>query len=540
MKKQDKRQYPEDLWEVGNQPEETDDGAQITLGPRARIKARRTVDQRFNSLTISKGPQLFVDYRFIQPGSLHWVNPATGDIYPLHCRDEEGPIDARAVPVDIPQGVRIVAWKAGRSEPFPIDEENGALVPGVRIFQYQGKYISWNKEKNGGIAYMESDDGWTWKNKAVCSADLSVNPEASELHGEYATFIDPSAPDSERFKLIYRASPRGAEHREFRKRVLEEHSRTRPDDIDPVVALYKGKFSAMYGAVSADGIHWKGIKGPQIIQFSDTINVITWDDTLEQYVWYERNNWFFGRRCVGISLTSDFGVLPAPQMLLKPSLEDDLSDDWYTNSKTVYPGTRDYHFLFPARYNRRSEGCDLILFSSPDGFEWSRVPGGPVLETGNPGSWDGGCIFGGLDLLTLGPDTVGLPFMGHLFPHKYPRNRHTMKSRVAYALWDRERLASLKAVGEGHFTTFPLLFEGRKLRLNLMTILSGEVKVEAADQKGKALPGRSFDDADPVTGDLKDHIVTWKGEEDLGHAEGQTVILRFSMRDAELFAFELL
>ena len=184
MKKQDNRQYPEDLWEVGNQPEATDDGAEIVMGPNARIKARRTVDRRFNALNLSKGPQLFVDYRFIQPGMLHWVDQTSGEIYPLNCKDEEGTINARAVPVDIPQGVRIVAQKAVKSDPFPTVEESGALVPGIRIFQHQGRYISWNKEKNGGIAYLESDDGWAWKTKASCSVDLSVNPEAAELRGE--------------------------------------------------------------------------------------------------------------------------------------------------------------------------------------------------------------------------------------------------------------------------------------------------------------------------------------------------------------------
>ena len=538
MKKKEGAHVPEDLWAVDNKAEATDDGAQITLGPYARIKARRTVDQRFNALKLAKGPQLFVDYRFIQPGMLHWVNKA-GETYPLYCGDIDEPIDARAIPIDIPQGVRIVSMKAKKSDPFPPEEDSDAVVPSATIYHHQGRYISWKKEGEGNIAFLESDDGWTWKKKADCQADLSVNPEAPDLHGEYAPFIDPAAPDDERFKLIYRASPRGPEHSEFRKRILEEHSRTRPDDIDAVAALYRGKFSAMYGAVSADGVNWKGVKGPQIIQFSDTRNVITWNETLKAYVWYERNNWFYGRRCVGISISGNFEIFPAPQMLLKPSLEDDLSDDWYTNSKTSYPGTRDYHFLFPARYNRLSEACDLILFSGPDGFEWNRVPGEPVLDTGEPGTWDGGCLMGGVDLVQLGPDTVGLPYTGYLYPHKYPRNRHTMKARTAYATWDKERLAGLDAPGEGHFTTFPLDTAGRKLRLNLKTIRSGELLVEVADKKGDPLPGRSFADADPVAGDLKDHIVTWKGRSDLGHKDGDFFILRFRMRSARLFAFEI-
>ena len=47
-------------------------------------------------------------------------------------------------------------------------------------------------------------------------------------------------------------------------------------------------------------------------------------------------------------------------------------------------------------------------------------------------------------------------------------------------------------------------------------------------------------DCVPLAGDETDRIVAWKGGEDLGHRDGQPVTLRFRMRSASLFAFELI
>ena len=208
--------------------------------------------------------------------------------------------------------------------------------------------------------------------------------------------------------------------------------------------------------------------------------------------------------------------------------ESDLpaTDDWYTNSKTVYPGTDEHHLMFPALYHHADDTSELRLFSSPDGIVWSEAPGDPVLSPGAPGSWDGGCVFGGLDLIPLDGDRLGLPYAGHLYPHKYPRNRFTFRSQIAYARWPVGRLGALEAPEEGRFTTLPLVFKEDKLVLNLQTKQAGYVLVEVADRKGQPLTGRSFEEADPIVSDFMDRTVTWKGETDLKRKPGQAVLLR--------------
>ena len=67
--------------------------------------------------------------------------------------------------------------------------------------------------------------------------------------------------------------------------------------------------------------------------------------------------------------------------------------------------------------------------------------------------------------------------------------------------------------------------------------MTGYVQVEALVD-GKVLPGRSFAECDPLTGDSLDRPVTWKGQTDLGHKDGQAVALRFRMRNADLYGVE--
>ena len=75
--------------------------------------------------------------------------------------------------------------------------------------------------------------------------------------------------------------------------------------------------------------------------------------------------------------------------------------------------------------------------------------------------------------------------------------------------------------------------------MNLQTKHAGRVLVEVADRQGRPLPGRTFDDADPIAGDHLDRPVTWNGDSYLNKNPDQPVLLRFRLRAAKLFAFNL-
>lgn len=513
------------------------------LGVKAKANLRRMGYPWMigNDLRVPPGPRLLLDWHYVLCGEIGVAGPywGTAEDSPLPLRlwqSEEWrdrPVDARYFPRDVAQGVRIVAEEAEKLDPFPPERP-----PGRMIILDEGTYRTWCWPHEGSedqsISHAESRDGLDWDDPAPCSFDWSASPglEGTERP---EIFLDPSAPEEERFKMFFRDGIPGGE--EGKQKVVDEYLRTRPDDIHPLHENFE-YVSAMWGAVSPDGIHWKGLPGPLALHYSDTTNVAYYDEQLERYVWYARCNWYYGRRCIGRAETPDFRRWPGPEMLVWPDAGAHPADDYYTNSKTVYPGSSDQHLMFPSLYHHYDDTSELRLFSSPDGIVWSEVPGGPVLTSGRPGTWDGGCVFGGGNLIPLSGDRVALPYGGYLYPHKYPRNPQSFKTQVAYAVWSRGRLGAIEAQEEGRFTTNPLVFEGRRLVLNHRTAHAGHVLVEVADRKGEALPGRSFAEADALAGDSLGDTVTWNGTGDLGAEPGQPVMLRFRLRATRLYSFE--
>ena len=81
------------------------------------------------------------------------------------------------------------------------------------------------------------------------------------------------------------------------------------------------------------------------------------------------------------------------------------------------------------------------------------------------------------------------------------------------------------------------MFEGDRLELNYATSAVGSVKVEIQDAEGRARPGFGLDDCPEKYGDEIDGVVRWAGGASPGSLAGQTVRLRFVLKDADLYAF---
>jgi hypothetical protein len=100
-------------------------------------------------------------------------------------------------------------------------------------------------------------------------------------------------------------------------------------------------------------------------------------------------------------------------------------------------------------------------------------------------------------------------------------------------------LASLRAgFTGGEFVTHPLTFTGQKLMLNFSTSAAGGIQVEIQDADGKPLPGYALSDCREVIGNEIARAVTWTGGSDLTALAGQSVRLRFALRDADLYALQ--
>ena len=474
---------------------------------------------------------LFTDWRDVYCGRIHWQT-AEGETFGVG-NPPEPQVDMHGVPVGLPHGIRLAAQPARKSG--PVDGWKGW----GRIIHDGERYRSWYFEINGVsklgsgspaharppesvvICAVESEDGFDW-----------TEPQRGEIsiHGHkgfdgVTFFVDPSAPEEQRYKFVYCA---GLDEGVCRPQV-EEYLRRPPRHRDSRIS--EERAYGMFAAVSPDGLRWTALPEPIMLHPSDTDTTVLWDEALGKYVMYTRM-FRDGRRWVGRAEADDFTHWGPVEPIIWPRLDDPPDYDFYLNGYTRYPGLPEYQLMFPMVWQRYTERSVVRLYSSADGIAWSQVPGGPVIVPGGPGEWDSEFLGSGKDLMPFGPDRVAAPYSGTPYPHKYPRWPAVWEAwQMGWAWWERDRICALVADREGEFRTGPLVPAGRELRLNCRTPLGGEIRVGV-----EGVEGRSAEDCAPVVGDGFSLPVSWGGQSDVG--VGEDVVLHFKMRAAELFAFE--
>jgi len=477
---------------------------------------------------------LFFDLRDIECGRLSWQS-AEGTAYGV-ANPPLPQVELHALPQRIPHGIRFAAQPASKAGPMQ-------EYPGWgRIIRDGGCYRAWYLEINGHsklgsgcaayadppdrveICCAESDDGFQWQVAHRCPIQV---PGQSGFDG-ITFFVDPRAPPSERYKFVYCARfPRGM-FDEALEAYLSRPARHRD------WRLSEERRSGMFAAVSGDGLDWHALGEPLTFHASDTDTTVLWDERIERYVMFTRLM-RDGRRWIGRAEAEHFHHWGPVQPVVWPRLDDPPDYDFYLNSYTRYPGLPAFQLMFPMVWHRYTERSEVRLYSSDDGEVWHQVPGGPVLEPGEPGDWDAEFIGGGKDLVPFGHDQVAIPYSGTRFPHKYPRWPAVWDAwKQGWALWPKDRVCALRADREGEFWTVPVVPAGRSLRLNLRAPMAGEIRVGL-----EGVEGRSLEACDPLVGDHATKTVTWGGDADIGAGDGQAVSLHVRLRCADLFAIYL-
>jgi hypothetical protein len=185
---------------------------------------------------LSPGLHLFTDWRFIDSGLPSYIDEE-GKAVSVKGDGQLRPV--RYQGVNVPHGIRIVAEKPVKSVPI-----EGSI--GASVIYDGGRYRSWS-----GANYSESDDGFHWRkpafpNEPTAGDRNSLFFNRTGIHGP-GVFIDPLAPDDERYKMIY-WSELGSHREEFRSQLYEKYKRERPYEIDPVFEV-RGRIDALFGAV---------------------------------------------------------------------------------------------------------------------------------------------------------------------------------------------------------------------------------------------------------------------------------------------------
>ena len=513
-----------------------DSNQAFTLPERAAIYAYGYHGRAYK---LDAGPHLFVDWRYVYPGRSRYTYQGRGipRDRPAEYTSEINDV-IRSDPKDAPYGIRIELVKPEKHGPVVKNDQPWEyFTPYVTLLHYEGKYrlyyntTTFLKDRSSlgyMVCYAESTDGIQYEKPRLGQVEFDgstannivLGPGVCRygIHGP-AIFVDPHGEPEERFKAVYQAA--------VDRKVVEELRKERPESVTMAV---HGADVGIMAAVSPDGIRWRELEQPVMGHVSVTGTTVYWDEKLQRYVGYFRMG-VLGRRMIGRSETEDFRRWPHPEMILWPMPSDPPWVDYYTNGKSMYPGTKTMHLMFPMIYYRNVDTSIMRMASSLDGRVWNFLPGGPALEPGSEGEFDGGCIFPGAGLAETADNRVILPYIGFAVPHKFPRL--SPLGEVGLAVWPKQRLGAIVADEDGSFVTHSFQTEGRSLWLNFETPRGGSVRVEVVGKEGRGLG-----DCDPLFGNHLEQEVTWRGEPDLGVSPADSFQLRFRLRNAKLFSFE--
>lgn len=301
------------------------------------------------------------------------------------------------------------------------------------------------------------------------------------------------------------------------------------------------------GFISADGVHWTKIQPEPLITLGgfDSHNVAFYDSVNSRYVCYSRMA-VDGKRAIAFSESLDFLNWSTPIPL---NYGDAPLVQFYTNGMTVYPRAPHIFIGLPMRFvpERQTVGVeqrtvdalsDAVLISSHDGLNFRRPFMEAFIRPGpNPMNWGSGHgnqtpAFG---VHQTAPDEISVYWLEQYYysgaspsPPKLRRGSLRLDGFVS---------VNADYVG-GEMITKPLTFQGRNLFINYSTSAKGFVKVEIQNESGTPLSGFDLSASKDIYGDELDRIVSWNGVTDLSSLAGQTVRLRFSIRDADLFAIQ--
>jgi hypothetical protein len=477
------------------------------------------------------------------------------------------------------RGVEFVVHPPGKTGDIIAASEVDRGLAGVSVLYDAGVYHMWYG-CGSWLAYARSSDGINWvkPNLNLLTGDSATNnppPNAVVARGDDdkkhrvgggMVFLDPKAPDTERFRLV-----------------------TNSEDSD-------NNWLQVFS--SPDGIIWKHTY-TNVLTFQtnakpfhlDSQNVIFWDERIQQYTAYFRKNVRYAGpdgRTAGRTRTvaraesrnlAHFGtveeapvVLEAdPQLVLASKLpgKERLSLlDTYTSGTIKYPWAENAYLMFPTEYYHydahlaefRDEVpvnagvLDTRFATSRDGVKWKRYDHRPFVALGMKGEFDSKRIYMGYGIVPAkNQREIYMYYLGTSETHGWNRDDRNNRLLTAAGLTPIEPARAISRVvlrrdgfvsvyaphTGGEFTTPLLRFAGEQLLLNVDTSSSGELRVEILDVQGKPIPNFSLNDCDLVhTANEINRVVKWKGSTSVKDLAGKPVRLRFVMRDVDLYAFQ--
>jgi hypothetical protein len=383
------------------------------------------------------------------------------------------------------------------------------------------------------IGYAESEDGFNWTKPAL---------EGFPFGGYDRTNIVSTGPGG--------------------KRADAAQVFLNPDQSDPkrrFMMMFLG--SGVRLAYSSDGLHWETPPEPLLRYHSDFPNHLVHVPELKLWHLYVRPSIrpsgmgilpegvsHTGRR-LALSTSPDLKTWSAPRTVLYP---DERDEPHYDN---VLVFRR--HGVFIAMHSQMTiekgnAENQVYLATSRDGIRWERTwDRQPFIPRGPQGSFDGGQV----EVGTSPPLEIGEEMLIYYYASPFGQREWYSESSVGVARMRKDRFVGQWA-GEqtGYLLTRQFIVEGSKLVLNCtalplqyhketdgirVAIIEGPDYQTKESMWEKAVPGFSLEDCDRIVTDNTAHTVTWKGKSDLSALRGKAVYLRFYMKKAGLYSFQI-
>jgi hypothetical protein len=303
-----------------------------------------------------------------------------------------------------------------------------------------------------------------------------------------------------------------------------------PRDPDPT-RRYKmfgksGEPGEMSVAFSADGLRWsKMTPCPGIKAAGDTHNNAFWAEELGKYVGITRMWAPKAGRIVGRCESADFVTWTRAVEVMR-GLESESHRQTYAMPVFRYANV---YLGLVMLINTKTDLVDCELTWSPDTVHWERVcPGTPLIPRGPEGSYDWGCVYAAAYPVVL-DDEIRLYYGGN-------NNRHTTWRDGFFCLarLRPDGFACMATTASGTPATIitkPIECVGKRLCVTA-DAAGGSLRVAVMDAKGYDL-----NNVQPITSDVTDAPVTWKGGRDLSTFVGKPIRLRFELTSARLYTF---
>jgi len=373
------------------------------------------------------------------------------------------------------------------------------------------------------LCYAESRDGISWTkpelglreyngsraNNIVIDSDLVGG---LGFHG-HSIFIDPTAPPEARYRCSFVG--------------IIKHE----DGVH-------GMLEVLSFAYSADGIVWHHgmpdlpndfLHYPMTQCGSDTQSSVFWDPSIKKYVGYFRTWHAFGARSIARSETDDLKSWPIPTTILLPDFDDPLVTDYYSNGAALYTSKDEsVYYMFYSLYDHNTQKCYPRVAISHDGRHFDRVDRKNYLE--NDRDFDAGMIFVAPGIHDLGNGECAIVYNAASWSHS-SANVAGRPCGSVMVRFPKDRIVGLGTESYYNFTVTGFV-DPSNPEVYVNADVRGRLRA-ALIVDDEYLEGFGPDDCEPLSGDLRDAKVTWKG----GHAPSSCdAYLKLFLEDGTIFS----